>query len=231
VGCANREQLAIDLKHAARQSHVPRVVACYERAFESAHFHGEYEVLVEFLVAADGGVVRNARVESVSRPNEELNRCLVAALNATSLAAGGFRPGGDVHVSGMRIAFRDTSAETRKSAEETSSNVLIGPRADRCFGLYDHDPPRPAAALFAELSDAQRQAARIERRSRGAVLTGPDPDGYARALQRAYDVALELRKRLTIDSRQADLAIESKKRIRDAQAKATDTARALQELT
>jgi hypothetical protein len=214
--CANREQLAIDLKRATSANNLPKVVACYERVFEAAGFRGEHEALVSFTIAKETGNIRDARVDKLSGDSAEgLDRCLVDALNSSSLAGGGLKPSQDVEVSSMRIAFRDNSAEARKTAAETTSNVLLGPRADRCLGLYDHDPPRPAAALFSELSEAQAQAARVER---------DDPDGHARALQRAYDVSLELRKRLRLDARAEDLPKENRKRIADARAKASDTA-------
>ncbi len=217
--CASRQELLAQLQRASTQNHLPKVAACYEHAFESAGFSGEYEAEVDFIVSADTGLIREARVDKLSGTSSdpELERCLVQALDGTSLAAGGMAPSHDVHVSGMRIAFRDASAEARKDAAETTSNVLVGPRADRCLGLWGYDPPRAAPELYKELDDAQQKSRRLK----------DDADGRARALQRAYDVAIELRERLRLDARQPGIAKESKKRIAEQQQKANDTASAV----
>ncbi len=219
-GCAAREQLLGDLKRASSSHHLPRVVACYERAFEAAGFKGEYDAVVSLTVAADTGAIRDAKVESMTttggEPAAELGKCVEAALNGSSLAAGGMRPAQDVRVVGMRVAFRDASEEARKDAAEAESNVLIGPRSDRCSGLYGYQPPRAAAEIFKELDDARGKASQAGK---------GDPDGAARALQRAYDLALELRERIALDAKQGDLPAESKKRLADLQKTNDKTAR------
>jgi hypothetical protein len=85
--------------------------------------------------------------------------------------------------------------------------VLIGPRADRCRGLYGHDPPLEAAVLHQNLAEAQSQAARAESDGDGA--------GLARALQQSYDLSLELAARLELDAASDDMTDKGHQRLVD----------------
>jgi hypothetical protein len=59
------------------------------------------------------------------------------------------------------------------------------------------------ADLYRDLDEAQTKIAS----SKG------DPDSTARALQRAYDIALELRRRIELDGWQPDVPAESRRRL------------------
>jgi hypothetical protein len=83
--------------------------------------------------------------------------------------------------------------------------MLVGPRADRCQGLYGHEPPRDAGRLHRLLGEARAEATRHEK----------DLDKRARALQHAYDLALELGERLKRDASRRDLNRTGKKRVLD----------------
>jgi len=206
---------------------LPKVVACWEREFEAADFRGEYLAVVDFTVDGDTGQIHDAELRQMLRANdpaepldgpiaERLGECLERALGGTNLADAGFTPGRDVRVRGYRIAFADATFEAREAASKRSPNVLLGPRADRCQGLYGYDPPRDAPALFAELASA-KAAARRESSS--------DPDGHARALQRQYDLSLELHQRLVLDADRQDVPLPSRERLERALDEAAAMAR------
>ncbi len=222
-GCASGAELAAKLAESSTPAQLPRVVACYERAFEAAGFAGEHVVVLDFTVAGDSFaisdvVVRDTSTTSGPAAGPDFAPCVTAALDASSFAGSSFRPGHDVKVVGMRLAFRDATAAARAAAVREQGRMLVGPRADRCLGLYRYEPPRDAAELFSELDEMQRKAARLK---------ASEPDGHARALQRAFDTALELRERLTRDAAEEGLAKESRARIHEAVARAERSAREL----
>jgi hypothetical protein len=186
---------------------LPKVLGCYEEAFEAAGFVGEYDATVKFEAEADSGAIRNARVTSLEgRPGkvpESFGGCLVEALEASELRPRGAPPSGRLTVRGLHFSFRDGSSTARDDSSAERSPVLVGPRADRCKGLYGYAPPRAVADLYRDLDEAQSKIAS----SKG------DPDATARALQRAYDIALELRRRIELDGWQPDIPAESRRRL------------------
>lgn len=214
--CTTHQELAAQLQRATRQQHLPLVVACWESEFETAGFRGQYQAVVDFTVSSGSGRIGDVVVQQVlavdaaaeddtAATAERLAECLANALVRSSLARGGMKPGGDVHVKGFRFAFIDASSEARQAAADHAPTILIGPRASRCNGLYTHEPPREAAELVAELADAQGAARRID---------PGEQDEWARALQKTYDVALELRARLELEARRDDLSAASRLRTR-----------------
>lgn len=228
VGCAARDDLALELGRSATQAHLPKVVACWERAFEAAGFDGSYDAVVDFTVRAGSGDIDDTRVVSLIIPDADgaagtpaddpdMTRCLTEALEASSLGPGGMRPSVTVFVRGFRFTFSDAGTGQRDAASERATRVLIGPRADRCQGLYDHDPPREAAELLEALAAVQTEASETER----------DLDRHARALQQAYDVALELEKRLALELASGDLPAEGKARIEKELQRTAETSRKL----
>jgi len=227
ASCTSRQELAAQLRAATGQNQIPKVVACWESAFEAAGFVGEYLAVVDFTVTAGSGQLRDAVVreiydtsngkpEPADEVGRELSHCLVQALNESSLGPGGMSPSGDVHVVGFRLAFTDASQKARAAASEHGPTILIGPRANRCKGLYGHDPPREAATLHQQLSDAQAEAARADVSER---------DRKARALQRSYDLSLELSVRLELDSHGDDLSDAGRERLLEELERARSLAR------
>ncbi len=229
--CASQQELADQLSKATSQAHLRKVVACWEHEFEAAGFAGAYVAVVNFTIEGGTGRMHAASLEQLidtstkseadSSATKQLRQCLVDALNSSNVGPGGMKPASDVHVRGMRILLRDASREARAKASEREANILIGPRADRCQGMYGHDPPREATKLFAELDEAQNKA---------ASLKSEDADGHARALQRSYDVALELQERLALDATQTDLPAASRKRTIELLTRASETARRIGKL-
>jgi hypothetical protein len=224
--CTTKRELAAQLEKATQQQHLPKVAACWERAFEAWKFEAWYEAVVDFTVEGGTGQIRDAalhKLENIGghvRPGDveteaRLRRCLVEALNASSLADGGMTPSFDVHVTGFRFEFIDASDEARRAAAERTANMLIGPRSDRCDGLYSHEPPRKPSVLHGELASAEAAAEKAEK---------ADPDAHARELQRSYDLALELRERLRRDAEAKGISEESRERTREEMARATKLA-------
>jgi hypothetical protein len=142
---------------------------------------------------------------------------LKAAINQSSLPADadadgpGFSTPADLQVKRFRIAFVDDSAKQRTAASAKQANVLVGPRADRCRGLFSHDPPRDASTLYAEIERADTQAAALHAQGHAG-----DQDLEARAEQQAYDTKLELAERLASDLAQPAIPEANRKRLRDA---------------
>lgn len=213
AGCLHdQNRLAADLRSAATAQHMPKVVACWEKAFEENGFAGEYLVVVDFDVT-QSGAVEKTRLQGVfdtstSEPTRladgsAFGDCVVAALDETKLA--GLEPSAPLSVVGFRIAFSDPSRKARERATENAPSLLIGPRSDRCQGLYAHDPPRDAGLLHKLIEEARGEALASEN----------DRDKLARAYQRGYDLSLELSDRLQRDASAEDLPRASKKRLLD----------------
>ena len=232
IGCSTQQQLAAQLETATQQQHLPEVVACWEKEFEAAGFRGEYEVVVDFTVELGSGRIQDVVVRGVDPTGDDtepldplgadrLSRCIRDALAASNLSRGGFTPSTNVHVRDFRLLLADASSQARKAAASQTPNILLGPRADRCLGLYTHDPPRDAATLVAELAEAEQAAEK----------SGPGRDERARALQRVYDLALELGDRLNLDLGADQLSAASRKKmfeqIRRAEGIANRTGRAI----
>ncbi len=202
AGCASRDELAARLAAAMTPSALPALSACWESHFERAGFRGRYLAVVDFTLSPDGALhdvtVRALVDETGPEPGHAheagaLRRCIADALDGATIA---FTPSHALAVTGYRIALRDGTAEARASRER----VLIGPRHDRCQGLFGYDPPRELGTLQRELERTAGPAAHAE------------GDALARALQQRYDLSLELMQRLALE-RRADLPPESDARI------------------
>ena len=159
--------MAVSLANAARPSRLPYIVACWEKEFATSPPDSGYLATVDFVVQAGTSKLQSAKVRELEPVTEdgspakpsgheaELRACLVAALNLSSLPATadsdgpGFSTPSNLAVTRFRIAFVDDSAKQRTAASATQAHVLVGPRADRCRGLYSHDPPRDASTLYA----------------------------------------------------------------------------------
>jgi hypothetical protein len=235
-GCAGDPAVAASLANAARPAHLPRVVACWEKEFEAAQFQGGYIATVDFVVEGGSSRIHDAELRSLEPVDREGRRgdkaaptgrdpaafreCLVAALNQSALpveaddAGPGFRTASDLRVTRFRIAFTDASHQRRERAAARQANVLIGPRADRCQGLYSHDPPRDASTLYEEIAGA-------DARSRAL----PDPDDRARELQKKYDAGIELRDRLAADLAEPGLPEANRARVKKALDETKETVR------
>ncbi len=226
--CAGDPAVAASLANAARPSRLPEVVACWEKEFEAAEFQGEYTAEVDFVLERGTNKIHDAKVRSLEpigaapgRDTTAFKACLEAALNKSALPASadgdgpGFSSASDLDVSRFRIAFTDSP--TRKKAVESKrqAHVLLGPRADRCQGLYSHDPPRDAGTLYEEISQSEAKAASY----------AGDADRRARELQKIYDLELELGERLRADLAQPGLPEANKKRLRKALSDAEDAAK------
>jgi hypothetical protein len=210
AACVTREELAAQLNQAATISSLGAVSACWESHFEASGFRGSYLAKVNFVARPDGtlGDSEVAALFDTSQGEHQpahdaggFKRCIEAALDATRLD--GFAPPRELTVIGYRIAFRDASEGAREAASEQSSEVLIGPRTDRCKGLYGYEPARELTLVQGELDSARAEAD-------GATS---EPAAYARALQKSYDLALEVRERLRIERKRDDLPDGSRKRI------------------
>jgi len=202
AGCASQTKLATSLADAARPDTLPGVVACWEKEFEAANFSGGYVAVVDFTVEAGTSRIKDAKVKALepaeggsSRDPAQLRACVEDALNRSALPLDdtkigpGFRTSADLVVRSYRIAFVG-DASRRDLAEKRQAHVLLGPRADRCQGLYTHDPPRDPSTLYAEISDGETKA---------AFYRPSNQDNYARELQRIYDSQLELRASLSVE--------------------------------
>lgn len=209
AGCASRRQLATQLSAAMTPGHLRPVVACWEAQYEQSGFQGSYVALVDLEISAFEHV-RSAKVVSLEPTYESpsandigpFQACLERAFLDVTLPSDadaegpGFGTAFGVSVKGYRIAFVGDEDEKKKIAEGMKANVLIGPRADRCQGLYIYGPPRDTSALFTELAVAKERAATAKQKG--------EQDERARALQKTYDLQIELAARL-----QADLADKS----------------------
>jgi hypothetical protein len=218
LGCAGGRDLGAKLANAAVPSHLPLVVACWEKELEASGFRGQYTATVQFVVT-EQGKIRGAKVKKLDATDADPSRdpaafraCIEEALDATVLpreddANGpGFAAPSDLPVTGYVIAFVDASQKAREEARERSAHVLLGPRADRCQGLYSYDPPRDEVDLYTAVDQAEA----------GAAGAKGDPDQYARMLQKAYDLRLELRERLRSRLAAPDLPEANRKRLREA---------------
>ncbi|MBM4357248.1 MAG: hypothetical protein FJ096_03980 [Deltaproteobacteria bacterium] len=208
AACAAKPELVAKVKNAGTAGNLPKVVGCYENAFENAGFVGEYDLVVDLDVEGGTGKVVEADVTDVTvvkgKLPEGFTDCVTSAFRASTIAPGGAPSLDPLRIRNMRIAFRDGSSSARAAAGPAGQPILVGPRADRCLGLYGHAPPRPLGELQQELAEA---------RAKAASAHDQDPDAEARALQHAYDVALELRRRIEADGWRPDVAPEARKRL------------------
>jgi len=223
LGCATPRDRAASIIAASTSGHLRPVVACWEKEYETSGFAGEYVAIVDFDIGADEHF-RNAHVSSIetvdkSPPDHDLTpfrECIEKALEQVELPtendAGG--PGYSafigVAVRNYRIAFVGGQEGQRQQADGRQSHILIGPRADRCQGMYTYKPARDSSTLFTELSVMKDKPA-----------STTDKDAVARELQKTYDLQLELAARLEADLENSSLPAVNRKRLVDA----LDTAR------
>lgn len=216
--CATPRDRAAEIVGAATAGHMKPVVACWEKEHETSGFQGEYIAVVDFEIGGNEHF-RNASVKSLepvdngapSRDLTEFRSCIEKALDEVELPtetdAGG--PGYSavfgVSVHNYRIAFVGDQAGRREEADGRQAHVLIGPRADRCQGLYTYNPPRDSSTLFTEIALMTSKPANPQ-----------DKDAVARELQRMYDLQLELAARLEADLANSSLPAVNRKRLVDA---------------
>lgn len=229
LGCAGGRDLATRLANSAVPSHLPLVMACWEKEFEASGFRGEYRATVSFVVTKDQSKIRSAKVTKLegtdTDPEREagLRTCIEDALDRSALPGAddangpGFATTNDLEVSGYVLAFVDGSSRAREEAATRSEHVLLGPRADRCQGLYTHDPPRDQVDLYTAIGQAEAAAAQSKDR----------PDQLARALQKAFDLRLELRDRLRAEIATPDLPEANRKKLASAIEESEAKARAI----
>jgi hypothetical protein len=201
-----------------RQDALPGVVACYEDAFERNGFAGEYMARVDFTIASGTGKLEATSVRKVepllgadasdaaSQASTALRACLGRAFETASVEP--YSAWRAVRVNDYPIAFKAPQSGEHRRAQSQTGHVLIGPRGDRCRGLYSYRPPRDAALLYAQFAEAQAESKR-HRHS--------DLDSAARATQRSYDVALELGARLRLEARRSDLDAAGRARMNKAE--------------
>jgi hypothetical protein len=215
VACASERELAEGLVAASTPARLPKVVACWEREHEAMGLRGSYRVTVDLVVEGGSSRLRRARVTAIEpgpevppgRATDGLARCIEAALDATTLprARDAEGPGlsslGDVEVRGLRLALEPSRVAL--DTADRAAHVLVGPRAERCQGLFLHEPPRDAATLLEEIASHEAQAAR----------QGLERDALARALQRVFDLRLELLARIARDRELPSVSAASKKKL------------------
>jgi len=216
------------LGNAAHAPRLPEVFACWEKEFEAAGFQGEYVAVIDLRIDGSSriheGKVRS--LEPVGAPTGRdtgpFKACLEQAFSHASLPTAADKDGPGFHVTfgadltSLRVAFTDSP--TRKKAAASAgrtTNMLVGPRADRCQGLYSHGPPRDAGTLYDEIAQAEARAKEY----------ASDRDKRARELQKKYDAELELGERLTADLAQPGLPEANRTRSKKALAEAQDAAR------
>lgn len=230
LGCAGGRDLATKLANSAVPSHLPLVMACWEKEFEASGFRGEYRATVSFVITKDRSKIRGAKVAKLegtdadpSRDQAGLRACIEDALNRSALPiaddanGSGFVTTSDLDVTGYVIAFVDGSSRAREEATTRSEHVLLGPRADRCQGLYTHDPPQDQVDLYTAIGQAETAAAQSKDR----------PDQLARLLQKAYDLRIELRDRLRSEIAAPDLPEANRKKLKSAIDESEAKARAI----
>ncbi|HLM76006.1 MAG TPA: hypothetical protein VK459_25045 [Polyangiaceae bacterium] len=229
LGCVSEQTIARDLVNAARPSRLPLVVACWEKEFEAAGFQGEHTATVSFEVESGTSKIRAAKVTSMEPSRDAPERdlapfkaCIEDALNRSALPTGadsngpGFKASSDLAVRNYRIQFTDPSAEDRKRASARQAHVLLGPRADRCQGLFTYDPPRDASTLYNEIAASK---------SRAFQTKGQDPALYARELQKGYDTMLELRAQMIAELADPAIPDANKKRTQQVLSSLEESAR------
>jgi hypothetical protein len=223
AACTNAKTVAANLSNAALAARLPLVVACWEKEFEDAGFRGGYVATVDFEIDSSSKIHRSSVTSleplegTPSRETEAFRTCIQDALDRSALPTKaneegpGFSTTFGIAVKNYRIDFVDASAERMKLASTRQANVLIGPRTNRCDGLYAYDPPRDASTLYNEIAMAQARAEKLRTQ---------DPNVHAQELQKAYDTQLELASRLSRDLEDPALPEANKTRLIEALAAA-----------
>lgn len=230
LGCATSTDLAAELVAAATPGHLRPVVACWEQEYEASGFQGEYMATIDLEISSSE-VIRSASITALDATGETRSEhdtgpfrgCLQKAFvglvlpSKTDAEGPGYSSIVGASVRAYKIAFLGDQDERRKRAGGRQAHVLIGPRADRCQGLYVYDPPRDTSALFSEIGLGK---------SRAESTRGKDRDLYARELQKTYDLQLELATRLRVDLADPSIPPVNRKRLTEALATARTEARA-----
>ncbi|HVK69628.1 MAG TPA: hypothetical protein VM694_34460 [Polyangium sp.] len=225
LGCASPQKLAAELVAAATPGHLRPVVACWEQEYEASGFQGEYMATIDLEISGSE-VIESARITALDPTGESRSErdtgpfraCLEKAFVGIELPSKadadgpGYSSVVGASVRNYKFAFLGDQDERRKRAGGRQAHVLIGPRADRCQGLYVYHPPRDTSALFTEIALGK---GRVE------STRGKDRDQHARELQKTYDLQLELAVRLRSDLADASLPPVNRKRLTEA----LDTAR------
>ena len=225
LGCASPQTLAAELVAAATPGHLRPVVACWEQEYEASGFQGEYMATIDLEISGSE-VIRSARITALEptgetrseRDSGPFRACVEKAFVGIELPSKadadgpGYSSIVGASVQNYKIAFLGDQDERRKRAGGRQAHVLIGPRADRCQGLYVYDPPRDTSMLFSEIGLGK---------SRAEATRGKDRDLHARELQKTYDLQLELAARLRADLADASIPPVNRKRLTEA----LDTAR------
>jgi hypothetical protein len=217
-GCATPRDRAASIIAASTAGHMAPVVACWEKEYETSGFAGEYIAIVDFDIGFNERF-SNAHVKSLepidpSLPTHDMTEfrtCIEKAFDEvelpTSNDAGG--PGYSafigVAVHNYRLAFVGDKEGRRQEAGGRQANILIGPRADRCQGMYMYNPPRDSSTLFTEIAFMKDKPA-----------PQSDKDAVARELQKNYDLHLELVARLEVDLTNSSLPAKNRQRLADA---------------
>jgi len=221
AGCSTPKERATQIVSAFTPGHVRPIVACWEKEYEAGGFRGEYVATIDFDVTSSEKFA-NAHVKDIEPTGEgetgrdlgTFRECLETAFAAVELpkdadADGpGYSSFVNVSIHGYKINFLGDGGEARK---RTGGRVLIGPRSDRCQGLYTYDPPRDTSILFTEIGLAK---------SRADAASGKDRDEHARQLQKTYDLQLELAARLEADLSDGSLPPANRKRLEEARVSA-----------
>lgn len=217
TACASPRELAAKLQNAASPDAFPGVTQCWDGAYEAMGRRGGYDLVTDFQIARDGTIgkvlvdrILDAESGEPADDTSRLASCIEEALDGSSLAGAGFTPPRPVAVTGYRFALRD--AQGGFGRRDTDEPRLIGPRADRCRGLFAYDPPRDAPVLDRALDEATAEA-----------QAAAGPDRRARALQRAYDISLELTARLSIERVRDDLPEASRDKIDEERRRVDET--------
>jgi len=227
AGCKSNRDRAAEFIAAATPGHVQPIVACWEKEYEAAGFRGEYIATLDFEVSR-AEQLGNAHVLSIEPTGEgatgrdlgPFQACLEKAFSEVKLPLEGDAEGPGfstfvaIKLRGYKIAFLGDGGATRTRVGGRQAHVLIGPRADRCQGLYAYDPPRDTSALFTEIALAKSRADNAK-----------DRDEVARELQKAYDMQIELAARLESDLANTSLPPANRKRLTDELETARNEAR------
>ncbi len=210
---------------------MPELVACWEKEFDESPEQPRYVATIDFVIKGGSSKIRKAHVRSISATDADgralpptgreaaLGECIEEALDRSALPVKaddngpGFSTSYDLTVENFRIELVDASAKKRRMAEARQSHVLIGPRSERCQGLYSHDPPQDSSTLYEEIGRTEARA-----------LSEEDPDQRARGLQKTYDAKLELIERLAADMNEPDLPDANRARVREALSAAVKSA-------
>ncbi len=206
LGCVDQGARA-QLANSMNRTTLPKVAACWEAQSEQPDFAGDLHAVATFDVASGSGAISHASIQQLRAPDggdvldasrHPFGRCLVTALNGSRLGSDAWSPSDDLQLTDVLLHFAGPSRANRFDGPPR----LVGPRADRCQGLYGHRPPRDAANVHRELSEAEGR------------FEDANQDRRARAHQRAYDLTVELVARLERDLRGNEQPKQAKKRLK-----------------